>query len=49
MADFLASFGTFIYNFISYISTSYFGYLVGGLLVVSSLFALVYRLARRGY
>lgn len=49
MIEFFNTFSIFLYDFISYICTSYIGYLVGGLLVIGSLFAMLYRMANRRY
>lgn len=47
--NFLDTLRTFIFDTIIYISNSSFGYLIGGFILISSLFALVYNMAARRY
>ena len=46
---FLDSLSNFIFDTIIYISNSTFGYIIGGFILVSSLFVLVYNMAARRY
>ena len=45
--NFLNTLSTFILDTIIYISNSTFGYIIGGFILISSLFVLVYMAARR--
>lgn len=47
--NFLDSLSNFIFDTIIYISNSTFGYIIGGFILVSSLFVLVYNMAARRY
>lgn len=45
--NFLNTLSTFIFDTIIFISNSTFGYIIGGFILISSLFVLVYMAARR--
>lgn len=47
--NFLDSLSNFIFDTIIYISNSTFGYIIGGFILISSLFVLVYSMAARRY
>lgn len=47
--NFLDSLSNFIFDTIIYISNSTYGYIIGGFILISSLFALVYNMAARRY
>lgn len=47
--NFLNTLSTFIFDTIIYISNSVFGYIIGGFILISSLFVLVYSMASRRY
>lgn len=49
MLEFFDLFSEFFFNSIYHISTSYYGLLIGGLVLFASLFALVYHMASRRY
>lgn len=46
---FLDTLSTFIFDTIIYISNSVYGYIIGGFILISSLFVLVYSMAARRY
>ena len=46
---FLNTLSTFIFDTIIYISNSVYGYVIGGFILISSLFVLVYSMAARRY
>lgn len=47
--NFLNTLSTFIFETIIYISNSVYGYVIGGFILFSSLFVLVYSMAARRY
>lgn len=47
--NFLNTLSNFIFNAIIYISNSVYGYVIGGFILISSLFVLVYSMAARRY
>lgn len=47
--NFLNTLSTFIFDIIIYISNSVYGYVIGGFILISSLFVLVYSMAARRY
>ena len=47
--NFLDSLSNFIFDTIIYISNSVYGYVIGGFILISSLFVLVYNMAARRY
>ena len=49
MIEFFNTFSDFVFSSIKYFLSSYFGFLVGGLILVASLFALVFKMASRRY
>ena len=49
MFNFFDSFSNFIFSSVLHIIDSVYGYLIGGLILISSLFVLVYRMASRRF